>query len=379
MASDPVYAAGGGLLIAPNCALVLSNCWVVNNKASAGQNNNKGGGAFGGGLFNRGSLTLLGCTVSGNSALGGDGPDVAGNAEGGGVHSGAGGASLVNCTITGNVAKGGGGGSGSGGAAQGGGIVGAGSLEGASYDMSMESCTVSDNSALAIAINEYASADGGGVVSADGGNLLIGNTIVASNRVASAGGSVSGPDVWGPFTSPGFNLIGITDGSSGWNAEDRQLGTTQTPLQAKLGPLQFNGWPTPTMTPGPGSAAIDNGNSFGISTDQRGLTRPSFIRWPGSPPPPGDGSDIGAIEVQQTYLHISKYIDVAQYPHQAIGLSWHPEPGWHWQLQQNSDAGMAAGRWVTSAIPVVALNGTNLAIIHNPTGNMFFRLKVVQP
>jgi hypothetical protein len=379
LASDPAYAAGGALLIDPNGALVLSNCWVLNNKASGGQNNNQGGGAFGGGLFNRGSLTMLGCTVSGNSALGGDGPVAAGPAEGGGVHSGAGGASLVNCTITGNVAKGGGGGSSSGGDAQGGGIVGAGALGGISYDMSMESCTVSDNSALAIAINQYASANGGGVVAAGGGNLSIGNTIVASNRVASAGGSPSGPDVFGPFVSPGFNLIGITDGSSGWSAEDRQLGTTQTPLKAQLGPLQFNGGPTPTMMPQRNSAAIDNGNSFGISTDQRGLSRPSYIRLSGNPLPPGDGSDIGAVELQIVWLHIGRFLDDAKSAHEAIGLSWQPEPGLPWQLQQSSDVGMGAGRWTTSSVPVMIIGGTNMAIIHNPTGSMFFRLAAPQP
>ncbi len=46
-----------------------------------------------------------------------------------------------------------------------------------------------------------------------------------------------------------------------------------------------------------GSPAIDQGNSFGLTTDQRGLARsyddPAVLNAPG-----GDGSDIGAFELQ---------------------------------------------------------------------------------
>ena len=41
----------------------------------------------------------------------------------------------------------------------------------------------------------------------------LGNTIVAGNTA-----STSGPDVNGTFTSEGNNLIGKTDGSTGWVA-----------------------------------------------------------------------------------------------------------------------------------------------------------------
>lgn len=47
----------------------------------------------------------------------------------------------------------------------------------------------------------------------------------------------------------------------------------------------------------PGSAAIDRGNSFSSTTDQRGLPRPSdFVTV--SNTEGGDGSDIGAFELQ---------------------------------------------------------------------------------
>jgi hypothetical protein len=55
----------------------------------------------------------------------------------------------------------------------------------------------------------------------------------------------------------------------------------------KLGPLQDNGGPTATIAPAAGSAAIDAGLPFGLTTDQRGLPRPA-----------GNGADIDAVERQ---------------------------------------------------------------------------------
>ena len=73
-----------------------------------------------------------------------------------------------------------------------------------------------------------------------------------------------------------------------------------TPLTADpmLGPLQNNGGPTQTMALLPGSPAVDAGDSFGISTDQRGDPRP--VDFSGVPNAAGgDGADIGAFELQQ--------------------------------------------------------------------------------
>ena len=67
---------------------------------------------------------------------------------------------------------------------------------------------------------------------------------------------------------------------------------TTNPL---LGPLADNGGPTLTMAPGPASPAIDAGSASGLTTDQRGLPRPSNIL--GVPNVSG-GADIGAVEVQ---------------------------------------------------------------------------------
>jgi hypothetical protein len=67
----------------------------------------------------------------------------------------------------------------------------------------------------------------------------------------------------------------------------------------QLGSLQDNGGPTRTHALLSGSPAIERGHSSGSNTDQRGLARPVVI--PGSTPV-GDGSDIGAYEVQADLL-----------------------------------------------------------------------------
>ena len=105
-------------------------------------------------------------------------------------------------------------------------------------------------------------------------------SIVAGNSAAAD----QGQDVSGGFNSLGHNLIGDTDGSSGW------VGTDLLNVDPMLGPLQDNGGPTMTMALLPGSPAIDAGVPVaGITTDQRGISRTAY-----GPP------DIGAFEAFQT-------------------------------------------------------------------------------
>lgn len=117
--------------------------------------------------------------------------------------------------------------------------------------------------------------------------ITLANTIVAGNTNPNGGDSA---DVSGVFSSLGNNLIGQTDGSSGWVKSDL-TGTAAHPLVAKLSSLGPNGGPTPTMVPLAGSPALNHGSNAlipaGVTHDQRGMPRIAH-----------GIVDIGAVEVQ---------------------------------------------------------------------------------
>ncbi len=87
---------------------------------------------------------------------------------------------------------------------------------------------------------------------------------VAGNQVGSGSGSTA-PDLPGNFTSGGFSLIGDDSGSAGFihGVNGNPAGTGSSPLDARLGPLQDNGGPTPTHALGLDSPAVDAGAQGG--------------------------------------------------------------------------------------------------------------------
>jgi hypothetical protein len=286
------------------------------NGAGGSIQGNAGNGGNGGGIFNAGILSLNTSTISGNSCgNGGDG----GN---GGIWSGA---------------SGGTGGTGG----SGGGIynssqneifqLGPGTLELASSTITLNMCGSGGNGGNASIVSAAwpeassggAGGSGGGIFNgADPVATVVRDSLIAQNsvnagglggtntsglwippgeqgpvQIGSPGSDGVGFDLAGGFASQGFNLISTGDGSTGFaNGVDAdQVGTDANPIDPMLGPLQFNGGPTPTHALLVGSPAIDEGNSFGVHTDQRGYQRPFVYPWI-TQPAGGDGSDIGAFE-----------------------------------------------------------------------------------
>ena len=97
-------------------------------------------------------------------------------------------------------------------------------------------------------------------------------------------------DVSGIFTSNGYNLIGSSTGSTGFDETIGDLvGTSDNPIDPRLAPLDFNGGSTQNFALLPDSPAIDAGDPTILdtdpTTDQRGLSRVSNGR-----------ADIGAFE-----------------------------------------------------------------------------------
>jgi hypothetical protein len=181
--------------------------------------------------------TATGCTISDNT--------------GGGGFTNVSTATFTNCTFAGNSYASG----------SGGGIYNGGTLH-------LRFCTVAGNTA-----------DSGGGIYNSFGSADLKNTIVANNQAS------SGPDVSGSFTGMDYNLIGKTNGSSGFGGTDK-TGTIANPLDPHLGPLQYNGGLTPTLALLLGSPALDSGNpNENPVTDQRGTERDAL-------------PDIGAFEAR---------------------------------------------------------------------------------
>lgn len=241
------FGVNGAGILQDSGTLALSDCII------AGNFNLNGAGT---GLFANGTVAAIRCTIAVNHNAGFGG--------GAGIYVG-GGFTAMNCTIAANSSV-----------YVGGGIQQVGGL------LALTNCTLSGNSA-------FVAGYGGGIYKA-GGTAIIRNTIIASNTAANS------PDCFGEFTSAGFNLIGAINGSSGWGALGDQLGSTNSYLNPLLGPRQYNGGPTQTLAPMPGSPVIDQGNSSGVLADQRGQTRPYTNSSVSSIPLGGDRSDIGAVE-----------------------------------------------------------------------------------
>ena len=356
-------ASGGGIFNGGN--LVLNYCTVSHNSSGAGAGGGSvvtsrgsfglqgGAGGGGGGVYNTNMAILNNCTISdNNSGDGGPGGNGQGflsgatggnGSNGGGIYN-VGDITLSLCTVSDNSSgSGGNGGQGSG--AGNGGTGGNGGGIFSDGIQALIACTVSDNSCgtggnggYNDARSIYSNVGGTGGSGGSGGGIFNGtnsqsanlsDTLIALNAigVGGSGGGGSGGilyppppptpsingangiglDFSGNYTSQGYNLIGQADGGTGLtNGINNDLvGSTNAPINPLLGPLQDNGGPTFTHALLLNSPAIDQGINFGLTTDQRGHSRPhDYFSIPNASG--GDGSDIGAFESDTPILNIQK-------------------------------------------------------------------------
>jgi hypothetical protein len=183
------------------------------------------------------------------------------------------------------------------------------------------------------------------------------NNIVALN-------SGQGSNVFGAFTSLGCNLVGTTNGASGFSAPGDLAGSDAAPLDPGVGPLGDYGGPTPTVPLMLDSAAIDSGAASGIpATDQRGVARPQGLR-----------ADIGAFEFQVTLPRITgaRYYSSSQFWIQSCG-----QPDQTYALQVSTDL----LSWSNRTDIVIGPDGMNEFTDSDLGGYAFrfYRLKSVSP
>ena len=335
--------------------LTIIDTTISNNKAFGGSGSGKGfssgGGGLGGGVFVYFSpLHIQSSTVSGNQALGGNGgnPGNGGNGEGGGVFFEAddNNYAISNSTFSGNSATGGVGVGGSGGNAFGGAIFNDGTSTTGSNRIT--NATIANNRANggnSPTPGNDGVGEGGGIYDDYGGVVRVGSTIIAKDSVSGGPGGfgtvTTGTDVYdvnrpGGITSLGFNLIGDDDQPTGDftnGANHDQVGSTGSPIDPLLGPLQNNGGPTDTLALALASPAIDQGsNQYGdvndppLVFDQR---EANFFRTVDlAPPNAGDGTDVGAFEAQVPTINTS------QQPSSATVGDFDRRPGHRHRLDQ---------------------------------------------
>lgn len=257
-----------------NSAVVTINNLTISNGFTGGL----GGGIY---MFDSSTLHLNRSTISGNSAL-----------AGGGIYINDSGTLNIDAsTISGNTAV----------------TNGAGVFNGTSGTINATSDTIDGNAAGGNGGGIYNTATititnstVSGNMAAKGGGIYNNFTATMNNNIVALNSAVDGNDLLGrgslgiAFTGT-YNLIGNADGSEGVSSGTNQVGSTETPIDARLGPLQDNGGPTFTRAIAYGSPAIDQGNSSSIISDQTGRPRPYDVL---SISNAGNGADIGAFEVQ---------------------------------------------------------------------------------
>ncbi|HEX6648677.1 MAG TPA: choice-of-anchor Q domain-containing protein, partial [Pyrinomonadaceae bacterium] len=289
-----VVASGGALANNNSGTLNVINCSIAGNQATS-----SGGGVING---SSGTLNVIGSIIFQNTVTI---PSVTGaKGSGGGISNvNQGTVNITNSVVGENVLKGG---DPATNPLRGGGVA------------NISNGTLNVSGSVIYGNQMVGTSEGGGIYNATGA-VNVSNSTITANR--GKGGGLFGPttvkssiiaknnlialtggDVSGTFTSEGYNLIGVQDGSTGFTSATDLKGTVAAPLDPKFDPngveLSFPAltWPVPGL-PLCGSPAIDKGTSNGLNTDLRGAGFPRIVDDPDETNA-GDGADIGAFERQ---------------------------------------------------------------------------------
>lgn len=325
-----VVALGGGVAVTAVAATrigIFDSTFSGNAANGSGGPGQNGGLSEGGGIHaNGGTVTIANSTFSGNFAdgSGGDDPGAPPNTQNGTITTGGGvelrsplsGSSITGSTFAGNFADSSGGPGGGSSIGEGGGLQiraeGAGGV-------TLTELTVTGNS-VRQSTPSIAAGGGARLRTAGSGSVAILSSTFAGNTVPPNGGNQSGGNIaWekgatiaNSVISGGSAAIGancnqpLAGASLGFNLETLdECGFTATGdrvnADPQLGPLQNNGGLTATMLPAATSPLIDQGSARGLGADQRGLPRTvDFASLPNPAVAGGDGTDIGAVELQPT-------------------------------------------------------------------------------
>ncbi|WP_300620977.1 choice-of-anchor Q domain-containing protein [Dokdonella sp.] len=297
-------ANNGSGIWSPGGAVTLTRCTIDANV----------GGEYGGGVFSgSGNVTVTTSTIGGNGYLH--------STNGGGISAG-GTLTVVDSTISGNAGKRGAGIRSSGTLTLTRSVVGdnqayydAGGIQVLAGTATVTGSTISNNFARYNGAGLYVAGaltatnstiagnhgyrNGGGIALYGSGTLHLDHATLTQNGVGGTGGGIGVVKLFPgmpPWTGSATITHSIVSGNTqGLGTSDVELGSAWSGSgnlisspNAALGPLQDNGGPTPTIRPGPGSAAIDAiaPQDCTQPIDQRGVARP----W-------GAGCDIGAVEV----------------------------------------------------------------------------------
>jgi hypothetical protein len=243
-----------------------------------------GGGAIWSGNAQSAAVTIADSTFRGNAA-GGGGLNESGN--GGAIRIESGTLSISGSTFDGNAAGATSGAGSSPGGSGGAVAVGPGSA-------TIVNSTFASNRAGANPGSNTSGGNGGAIWVAEGGSALVESSTFAGNVRGSR--SLGANGIHGTAFVGGSILADAEPRCSGITTTTRNLLSAPDatcPVSSivgdpRLGPLGANGGPTPTMLPGPGSAAVNALAGAGCpGTDQRGLPRPAL-----------GACDAGAVEVQ---------------------------------------------------------------------------------